>query len=199
MLEDTAIAVRELRQRCEAQWTELEALRAMAACARPAQQSQSPAAIGTPQAACGHPTVVKVCGGNPGRWLLIVSCADRRGLLADIMDAVRGLSLSVVRAHVVTKPDGCVHDVFETAQMREDAADGSIPSQPVPLDADAIREALEAAIDKTQDRRGEKRKSSPQSLGTVKRQRVTRHCFAWRVCRTCHLLSDTQLEAAGSG
>ena len=153
VLQDTANAVRQLQQRCEAQETELEALRAMAACAsqRTTQHSESPAAVGTPS---GHPTVVKVCGGEPGRWLLIISCGDRRGLLADIMNAVRGMGLSVVRASIVTKADGSVHDVFETLQQantahnNEDAAevDGSIPSQPAPLDADIVRTALEAAI-----------------------------------------------------
>ena len=150
VLQDTANAVRELRQRCEAQETELEALRAMAASAsqRTTQQSVSPAAVGTPS---GHPTVVKVCGGEPGRWLLIITCADRRGLLADLMNAVRGLGLSVARASIVTKADGSVHDVFETqaignAPHDDDAADGSIPSQPVPLDADTVHTALEAAI-----------------------------------------------------
>jgi hypothetical protein len=40
--------------------------------------------------------VREMCGGEPGRWLLIISCADRRGLLLDIMKTVRGLGLSVV-------------------------------------------------------------------------------------------------------
>jgi UTP:GlnB (protein PII) uridylyltransferase len=133
VLQDTANAVRELRQRCEDQATELEALRAMALGAShgPTQQSESPATIGTP-----HPTIVKVCGGEPGRWLLIISCADRRGLLLDIMKTVRGLGLSVVRASIVTKTDGCVHDVFETLHA----------NPPVAVHADTVRAALEAAI-----------------------------------------------------
>ncbi|GFH21652.1 uncharacterized protein HaLaN_19004, partial [Haematococcus lacustris] len=42
-----------------------------------------------------------------------VKCRDRKGLLSDIINALKKLPLEVRTAAVTTQPDGLVRDVFE--------------------------------------------------------------------------------------
>lgn len=73
-------------------------------------QDKSPAAP--------HGVHVEVEEGSDGGGPVVrVSCLDRRGLLADIVRTVRGLSLEIVTASISTTKDGGVLDVFQCRQM----------------------------------------------------------------------------------
>ena len=58
-------------------------------------------------------------GSDGGGPVVTVSCPDRRGLLADIVRTVRGLSLEISTASITTTRDGGVVDVFQCRQMSE--------------------------------------------------------------------------------
>ena len=68
-----------------------------------------------PSAAAGGglPGVDVHQGTDPHTCYVRVSCVDRRGLLADILNALRAMPLEVVRAAITTSADGTVNDCFE--------------------------------------------------------------------------------------
>lgn len=137
VLQDTVTSIKALRERCDAQAAELHALRGDLARMAPPEMSTTPVGRASQP---DHGVTVTVCNDGADRWLAVISCGDRRGLLADIMGALRGLSLSVVRAAIVTEADGRVNDVFELHKS------SSSPSAPTPTCVDIIRQKLEAAV-----------------------------------------------------
>lgn len=53
---------------------------------------------------------------GPEHCYLKVTCPDRRGLLADVLHALRTLPLEITRAAITTGPDGFATDIFELKQ-----------------------------------------------------------------------------------
>lgn len=53
---------------------------------------------------------------GPEHCYLKVTCMDRRGLLADVLHALRTLPLEITRAAITTGPDGFATDIFELKQ-----------------------------------------------------------------------------------
>lgn len=78
-------------------------------------------------------------GSDGGGPVVTVSCPDRRGLLADIVRTVRGLSLEISTASITTTRDGGVVDVFQCRQMTDSSSNG--------LDKEEICEQLKKCIE----------------------------------------------------
>ncbi len=140
VLQQSINTIKALQLRCAAQESELAQLRgrasaaagagiaagsgvaaASAARAGGARSSGSGAAdaaggggAALPDVPASAPPGVDVqAGSEPGTCYVRVACVDRRGLLADILNALRAMPLEVVRAAITTSPDGNVNDVFE--------------------------------------------------------------------------------------
>jgi hypothetical protein len=120
VLQQTINTLKSLQLRCAAQEEELARLRGGAPAARPpaaepspgagAAPSELPAAMTGPWSAPG----VEVREGSDARTCYVrVTCADRRGLLADILQSLRAMPVEVVRAAIATSADGSVNDCFE--------------------------------------------------------------------------------------
>lgn len=117
VLQQTINTLKSLQLRCAAQEEELARLRggasaapASASARPPDEPSELPAAMSGPWSAPG----VEVREGSDARTCYVrVTCADRRGLLADILQSLRAMPVEVVRAAITTSADGSVNDCFE--------------------------------------------------------------------------------------
>ncbi len=89
-------------------------------------------------------------GSEAGTCYVRVSCADRRGLLADILNALRAMPLEVVRAAITTSTEGYVNDVFEL-RCAPDAAGAAQASED-------IKRAVERQLLASADADGKRRK-----------------------------------------
>ena len=69
-------------------------------------------------------------GPGPGICYVRVACADRRGLLADILNALRAMPVEVVRAAITTSSEGFVNDVFEL-RCAHDAGGAALKSEDI--------------------------------------------------------------------
>eukprot|EP00798_Chlamydomonas_sp_ICE-L_P027351 gene27351-4651_t len=72
---------------------------------------QLPLPIGSTRLMSGMGVLVEM--GLDSIWRINVHCRDRKGLLADIFDALRLMPLSILAASVVTSPEGVVQNVLE--------------------------------------------------------------------------------------
>ena len=169
VLQQTINTLRSLQLRCAAQEDELARLRGGAAPpapgsggrpapgAAPASAGAAPSELASlPAAIGGAVPCVDVHQGSDARvCYLRVTCVDRRGLLADILNALRAMPLEVVRAAITTSADGHASDCFELRLAP--GADGAA------LRRDDIKRAVEtqllvAASDGDDD--GKRRKTS---------------------------------------
>jgi hypothetical protein len=71
-------------------------------------------------------------GSEAGTCYVRVACADRRGLLADILNALRQMPLEVVRAAITTSKEGYVNDVFEL-RCAPDAGGAALANEDIKL------------------------------------------------------------------
>jgi hypothetical protein len=131
VLQQTINTLKNLQLRCAAQEDELARWRggasASPAAAEPSGaasngKSQAPPPAGAapselrslPAAMGGAVSGVDVHQGSDARTVYVrVTCVDRRGLLADILNALRAMPLEVVRAAITTSADGHAIDCFE--------------------------------------------------------------------------------------
>lgn len=81
---------------------------------------------------------------GPEHCYIKVSCYDRRGLLADILHALRGLPLEITRAAITTTPDGTVTDIFEMRQLNESGRE---------MTSDEIKHAVEMQLAEAEETR----------------------------------------------
>ena len=172
VLQQTINTLKSLQLRCAAQEDEIARLRGGAARAAPGSGSggastpdtaapppagAAPSELASlPAAIGGAVPCVDVHQGSDARVCYVrVKCVDRRGLLADILNALRAMPLEVVRAAITTSADGHANDCFELRLAP--GADGAA------LRRDDIKRAVElqllaAATDGEDD--GKRRKTS---------------------------------------
>jgi hypothetical protein len=82
-------------------------------------------------------------GSEAGTCYVRVACADRRGLLSDILNALRQMPLEVVRAAITTSKEGYVNDVFEL-RCAADAGGAALANDDIKL---AVERQLLAVAD----------------------------------------------------
>lgn len=160
VLQQTINTLKSLQLRCAAQEEELARLRGAAPPAPPAASNgrsagSAPAELPSLPTAHGVPGVEVHQGSDTRTCFVRVSTMDRRGLLADILNALRAMPLEVVRAAITTSADGRVSDCFEL-RLASGAGGG--------LRRDDIKRAVElqllaAAADDDADE-GKRRKTS---------------------------------------
>ena len=181
VLQQTINTLKSLQLRCAAQEDELARLRGVAAPAAPGSggaRTPDPAApppsagaapselASLPAAIGGAVPCVDVHQGSDARvCYLRVTCVDRRGLLADILNALRAMPLEVVRAAITTSADGHANDCFELRLAP--GADGRTAE----LRRDDIKRAVELQLLVAASGDGKRRKTSVRAAAAASARR----------------------------
>lgn len=100
---------------------------------------------------------------GPDHCYLKVTCPDRRGLLADVLHALRTLPLEITRAAITTGPDGFATDIFELKQTYH-GTDKEMSAEEIQAAVESrLKEAEEQYKEECQEFLGKRKKRAGSS------------------------------------